>query len=289
MSQKQFSGLNQDEACKPVVSSVDDCVSIDFCCRLGFPGNKYIYETAAYVDQECWGNLSNRPENFHPCYWGIETGHDLSAWWFKDYREIELIQGKEDLLISAWIREAETKAPWILFVHGLGSCKNSHTVLLPAAMMVHEGYSVMLLDLREHGASSKIDLLHTVGQEELQDVLSGWRWIHEVKGIAAKQIGVYGVSLGAGAVTLAFADDPQWGRYGSILPLPTWKKSSEVNCCAWGTRHFYPEELRWLVNFLGVSTLWEDRLSRGQAQSAIGTFSLPMENKMSGSLRFTDK
>ncbi|MEC7631151.1 MAG: hypothetical protein VX396_08310, partial [SAR324 cluster bacterium] len=108
---------------------------------------------------------------------------------------MELIQEKEDLRISAWIREAETKAPWILFVHGLGSCKNSHTVLLPAAMMVHEGYSVMLLDLREHGASSKIDLLHTAGQEELQDVLSGWRWIHEVKGIATKQIGVYGVSL----------------------------------------------------------------------------------------------
>ena len=69
----------------------------------------------------------------------------------------------EDLRISAWIREAETSAPWILFVHGLGSCKNSHTVLLPAAMMVHEGYSVMLLDLREHGDSSKIDLLHTAG------------------------------------------------------------------------------------------------------------------------------
>ena len=33
---------------------------------------KYIYETAAYVDQECWGNLSNRPEEFHPRYWGIE-------------------------------------------------------------------------------------------------------------------------------------------------------------------------------------------------------------------------
>ena len=134
---------------------------------------KYIYETAAYVDQGCWGNLSNQPEEFHPRYWGIETGHDLSPWWFKDYQEIELIQEKKDLRISAWIREGETGAPWILFVHGLGSCKNSHTVLLPAAMMVHEGYSVMLLDLREHGASSKINLLHNAGQEEMQDVLIG--------------------------------------------------------------------------------------------------------------------
>ena len=220
---------------------------------------KYIYETAAYVDQGCWGNLSNRPEEFHPRYWGIETGHDLSAWWFKDYREMELIQEKEDLRISAWIREAETGAPWILFVHGLGSCKNSHTVLLPAAMMVHEGYSVMLLDLREHGASSKIDLLHTAGQEELQDVLSGWRWIHEVKGIAAKQIGVYGVSLGAGAVALAFAEEP---RMRAI----------------------------WLDSpFAEESTSWKDRLSRGQGRSATDTFSLPMENRMSGSLRFMDK
>ena len=158
--------------------------SLIFAATWVFTG-KYIYETAAYVDQGCWGNLSNRPEEFHPRYWGIETGHDLSAWWFKDYREIELIQEKEDLRINAWIREAETGAPWILFVHGLGSCKNSHTVLLPAAMMIHEGYSVMLLDFREHGASSKIDLLHTAGQEEMQDVLSGWRWINEMKGIAA--------------------------------------------------------------------------------------------------------
>ena len=185
---------------------------------------KYIYETAAYVDQGCWGNLSNRPEEFHPRYWGIETGHDLSAWWFKDYQEIELIQEKEDLRINAWIREAETKAPWILFVHGLGSCKNSHTVLLPAAMMVHEGYSVMLLDLREHGASSKIDLLHTAGQEEMQDVLSGWRWIHEVKGIAAKQIGVYGVSLGAGAVALAFAEEPRMGAIWLDSPFADMEK-----------------------------------------------------------------
>ena len=40
----------------------------------------------------------------------------------------------------------------------------------------------MLLDLREHGASSRINQLHTAGQEELHDVLRGWRWILEKKG-----------------------------------------------------------------------------------------------------------
>ena len=82
---------------------------------------KYIYETAAYFDQGCWGNSSNRPEEFHSRYWGIETGHDLSPWCYKDYREMELIQEKEDFRISAWNRKAEIKAPLILFVHGLGS------------------------------------------------------------------------------------------------------------------------------------------------------------------------
>ena len=76
-------------------------------------------------------------------------------------------------------------------------------------MMVHQGYSVMLLDLREHGASSRINQLHTAGQEELHDVLSGWRWIHEKKGIPTEEIGVYGVSLGAGTVALAFAEEPR--------------------------------------------------------------------------------
>jgi hypothetical protein len=36
LSQELFSELHQDEAYKPVVSSLDDCVSFDFCCRLGF-------------------------------------------------------------------------------------------------------------------------------------------------------------------------------------------------------------------------------------------------------------
>ena len=80
-----------------------------------------------------------------------------------------------------WVREAEGNAPWILFIHGLGSCKDNHAVMLPAAMMVHQGYSVMLLDLKEHGASLRINQLHTAGQEELHDVLSSWRWIHEKK------------------------------------------------------------------------------------------------------------
>ncbi|MDP7333733.1 MAG: alpha/beta hydrolase [SAR324 cluster bacterium] len=170
---------------------------------------KYIYETAANVNGECWGNLSNRPDRFHSRFWGIRTEHDLSEWWFGDYQEVELTLENEALRISAWVREAEGNAPWILFIHGLGSCKNNHAVLLPAAMMVRQGYSVMLLDMREHGASSRINQLHTAGQEELHDVLNGWRWIHEKKGIPAEEIGVYGVSLGAGTVALAFAEEPR--------------------------------------------------------------------------------
>ena len=76
-------------------------------------------------------------------------------------------------------------------------------------MMVSAGYSVMLLDLREHGASSKVDQLHTAGQEEFKDVLSGWKWIHEKKGIPTEMIGIYGVSMGAGTVALAFAEEPR--------------------------------------------------------------------------------
>ena len=162
-------------------------------------------------------------------------------------------------------------------------------MLLPAAMMVHEGYSVMLLDLREHGASSKIDLLHTAGQEELQDVLSGWRWIHEVKGIAADKIGVYGVSLGAGAVALAFAEEPRMGAIWLDSPFADMEKIIRSELLRLGYPVFLSGGAKMAFNFSGVSTSWKDRLSRGQVRSATDTFSLPMENKMSGSLRFTDK
>ena len=46
---------------------------------------KYIYETAANVNGECWGNLSNRPDHFHSRFSGIRTRHDLSESWFGDY------------------------------------------------------------------------------------------------------------------------------------------------------------------------------------------------------------
>jgi fermentation-respiration switch protein FrsA (DUF1100 family) len=111
--------------------------------------------------------------------------------------------------VSGWyIAAANPDAPTIIVVHGVTACKRDHAVLLPAGMLHRNGFSVLLIDLRDHGDATLEDGRHAGGTEEYRDVLGAWDWLQTAKGVPADRIGLLGVSLGAATTLIATGHEP---------------------------------------------------------------------------------
>lgn len=121
--------------------------------------------------------------------------------------------------VSGWyIPAAEPDAPTVILVHGLTACKRDYAVLLPAGMLHRNGFSVLLIDLRDHGDSTYEDGRYAGGTEEYNDVLGAWDWLQSTKGVPANRIGLLGVSLGAATTLIATGHEPRVAA--------TWEDSS---------------------------------------------------------------
>ena len=58
-------------------------------------------------------------------------------------------------------------------------------------MLHRNGFSVFLMDLRDHGDSEGDDARFAGGSEEYMDVLGGWDWVRS-QGVPAARIGLLG-------------------------------------------------------------------------------------------------
>jgi fermentation-respiration switch protein FrsA (DUF1100 family) len=108
-----------------------------------------------------------------------------------------------------WMPAARADAPAVLVVHGVHACKRDYTVLLPAGMLHRNGFSVLMIDIRDHGDSTYEDGRYAGGTEEYAEVLGAWDWLRTDRGIPIEKIGVYGASLGAATVLIAVGQEPR--------------------------------------------------------------------------------
>lgn len=108
-----------------------------------------------------------------------------------------------------WIPSADPAAPAIVVVHGHTACKRDDDVLLPAGMLYRHGFSVLLIDLRDHGDSTDEDLRFAGGTEEYADVLGAWDWLQSARSIPTERVGLLGISLGAATVLIASGEEPR--------------------------------------------------------------------------------
>jgi dipeptidyl aminopeptidase/acylaminoacyl peptidase len=75
-------------------------------------------------------------------------------------------------------------------------------------MLHRAGFSVFLMDMRDHGDSEGDDGRFAGGSEEYLDVLGGWDWVLD-QGVPADRIGVFGVSFGAISSVIAGGQEPR--------------------------------------------------------------------------------
>jgi len=111
-------------------------------------------------------------------------------------------------LAAWWIPAEKADAPAVVLVHGVQSCRREATVLLAAGMLHRHGYSVFLMDLRDHGDSQGDDARFAGGSEEYMDVLGGWDWVR-AQGVPAERIGLLGFSFGSVSAIVAGGQEPQ--------------------------------------------------------------------------------
>jgi fermentation-respiration switch protein FrsA (DUF1100 family) len=85
-------------------------------------------------------------------------------------------------------------------------------------MLHRNGFSVLLIDLRDHGDSTLEDGRYAGGTEEYRDVLGAWDWLQTAQGVPAERIGLAGISLGAATVVIATGHE--------LRVAATWEDSS---------------------------------------------------------------
>jgi uncharacterized protein len=176
-----------------------------------------VWDRLTQVDGDChpeWA--ANDPTAFrNPDHPGVDT----AAYAMPEPEDVAFASRDAGITVSGWwIASAEPDAPAIVVVHGHTSCKRDDDVLLPAGMLYRNGFSVLLIDLRDHGDSTEEDGRYAGGTEEYRDVLGAWDWLQSARSVPTEQIGLVGISLGAATVLIASGEEPRVAA--------TWEDSS---------------------------------------------------------------
>ena len=165
------------------------------------------YLRMADVKGSCDRHSVNRPN--HIVFTDNWPPIDLARYAMPRYETVRFPSREPGINIAGWWVQGDPGAPAVILVHGLGGCKNAIDVLVPAGMLWRNGFSVLMIDLRNIGESDFVDGRSTAGNAEYQDVLGAWDWLVTNKGLSPERVGVFGESLGGATSLFAFAAEPR--------------------------------------------------------------------------------
>jgi dipeptidyl aminopeptidase/acylaminoacyl peptidase len=154
-------------------------------------------------------------ESVTPVHLTFEVGavrHDFTRYEMAGFRDVRFPSRDGGIEVAAWYVAAanpgarlEMRA--VILVHGLRSSRHDPSVLVPAGMLNAHGYSVLVMDLRDHGDSTWEDGRYAGGIEERADVLGAVDWLID-QGVPSGRVGLFGTSMGAGAALITAAVEP---------------------------------------------------------------------------------
>jgi len=172
-----------------------------------------IYDMLTVAHPRCESVYMEGRRDFTPAYFeGVydypEINIDVTPYLMPSYETVSFPAREDEVNISAWLVKSEAPTDKVVIVvHGGDVCRRNTSVLLPAGMLVNNGFDVLLIDLRNHGDSEVVTGRFTAGATEYRDVLGAFDWL-KGQGYAPEKIGVMGVSLGAATSVDAFGTEP---------------------------------------------------------------------------------
>src|SRR5437870_5064646 len=122
---------------------------------------------------------------------------------FTRYEDVT-VSSSDGVPLAAWWIAGKPGAPVVLLAHDLGDSRAS--LLGLAALLAEQGYSVLPLDLRGHGASGGTSSFGTL---EKRDLLGAIDWLSGKPQADARRVAIVGVGMGAHAAVLAAVERPQ--------------------------------------------------------------------------------
>lgn len=154
--------------------------------------------------------------------------------------------------LVAWFAEAEAPKATIILVHGASGTRGDAYVGLYGMMrdLLGRNYSVLALDLRNHGDSGDGPRGPTFGPDEGRDIIAAADWIKARN--PGRRVAAYGISMGGNAVLYAAAVDP---RIEAVITQDTYALAPPVvrrgliastglpdylaDAVLWSARHFW--------------------------------------------------
>ena len=179
---------------------------------VGYAGVSFmVYDGVGKAPRACWPEAVNNT----PAAYTLpkEFGQGLAAANLMPAPQDVTFQSRDPQIPNAklaawWIPADAADAPAVVLVHGVQSCRREASVLLAAGMLHRNGYSVFLMDIRDHGDSEGDDARFAGGSEEYMDVLGGWDWVRG-QGVPAERIGLLGFSFGSVNAIVAGGQEPK--------------------------------------------------------------------------------
>ncbi len=107
--------------------------------------------------------------------------------------------------LKGWLIRGRPDRPAVVLAHDLGSSKASLANL--ASVLMQDGFTLLLPDFRGHGESG--GERSTLGVDEKRDLLAAVTFLASLDDTGPREVGVYGVGMGAHAAVLAAADEPR--------------------------------------------------------------------------------
>jgi dipeptidyl aminopeptidase/acylaminoacyl peptidase len=165
-----------------------------------------IYDELSVAHAKCEGAWADRT----PSAFSIDRV-DSRSFLMPRFEDVTIPSREAGISLSGWwvVSDARSDAPAVLIVHGLNSCKRSDDLLLAAGMLHRRGYSVLLIDFRNHGDSTVQNGRYAGGTKEYRDVLGAWDWLVGKRAIAPAHVGLMGFSLGAATALIAAGEEPR--------------------------------------------------------------------------------
>lgn len=191
---------------KRLISILATILALLLAAYLGAGG--YLYNQLAYIDPPNADSRANTPDNFKVTFEEY-ADFDPAPYFIPNYEDVSFPSRDADITLRGWYVETDPAAPVIVLTHGIRASRRDANILIPAGMLAHNGFNVLIYDMRNHGDSDHDNGRTSIGNKEFKDVLGAWDWLIQEKGYSPERIGLYGISLGGGTTLMAFGEEPR--------------------------------------------------------------------------------
>lgn len=186
-----------------------------------------------------------------------------------EFEGVQFMSRRGDVTLDGWYMRGREGMPTVIFCHGIEVGRTGDGLTELAAMLNRRGFGVLQFDFRGHGMSGGKRV--SSGWHERMDILGAYDYLVS-RGVSSDEIGLHGVSMGAGAACLAAAEergiralslDTPYARASELIfqeavfrtRLPGWVVASFIPCAVFMGRRLYDIDVEGMAPERSVSEL----------------------------------